>query len=420
MRLWIAVATFNRQKITEIVLRQLAKHKADSYLHVTDDYSTDYDERWLKTLGADLVVRPPKKCGIDQIRLQELKTFMSTDYDLCYLTDNDAYHDPAYVSVLKNTYTKFKKPISLYNTNYHRRDYEIIMGDVVIRNNMPGISHLYDRQMVQNILDVIATRYPHGVTEWDCVFPNFAANCTVTTRTSYVQHYGAFGIHSGPNDYYRDTAVNPTKYLIDTWEPILEQLGAIGSDFTYCGMKAQQSRNAMPAFRAFFAEHADIDLVIELGTGYGGFAIFLKDEADKIGAKFVTYEINPARLAAHTHEEFTRRHIDVRTLNVLTPEGKESILAELSASRRALVLCDGGSKKAEFNIFAPHLKPGDILMAHDYAPNEDAFKTEYVNKIWNWHEIDDVSTMAAREAANLVPYYPDFKSSAWLCVIKKT
>lgn len=189
--------------------------------------------------------------------------------------------------------------------------------------------------------------------------------------------------------------------------------------FQYCGLKAQQNHNALNVFRAFFAAHPDIDLVLELGTGNGGFAIFLKDECDKLGAKFVTYENDPGRLADHAHEEFARRNIDVRQLNILSPEGLQSALAELRASKRAMVLCDGGDKMSEFRLFAPHMRVGDLLMAHDYAPNSTVFNTEYMNKIWNWHETDDSGTIAARTAANLVPYYPDFNSAAWLCTIKE-
>lgn len=189
--------------------------------------------------------------------------------------------------------------------------------------------------------------------------------------------------------------------------------------FQYAGMVAQQNHNAIAVFQAFFATHADISLVLEFGTGHGGFSVFLKDECDKIGAKFVTYETDPARLAQHTHEEFAKRNIDVRKLDVLSPEGVASALAELRESRRALVLCDGGDKISEFNSFAPHLRVNDIIMAHDYAPNAETFGQEYFNKIWNWHEIDDHATAAARVAANLVPYYPDFNTAAWLCVIKQ-
>jgi hypothetical protein len=147
--------------------------------------------------------------------------------------------------------------------------------------------------------------------------------------------------------------------------------------------------------------------------------MFLKDETDKLGAKFVTYETNTARLAEYVHPEFMKRDIDVRRLNVLMEAGKASILAELAQSRRALILCDASHNAIEFNTFAAHVRPGDILMAHDYAPDHAVFQRDYANKIWNWLEVDDAATMDARKAAKLVPYYPDFNSVAWLCVVKE-
>lgn len=215
---------------------------------------------------------------------------------------------------------------------------------------------------------------------------------------------------------HRENKVDLIAPKIDKPVPAPVALGAID----YCGLSAQQHPQALPLFRSFFAAHKDIDLVLEIGAGNGGFAAFLKDEADKIGAKFVTYETDPARLALYAHAEFVRRNIDVRVIDALSAAGKQSILAELANSKRALILCDGGNKIVEFNTFAPHVRPGDIMMAHDYAPNAAVFQTEYVHKIWNWLEIDDESTIAARDAANLVPYHIEFNSAAWLCVVKQS
>ena len=38
----------------------------------------------------------------------------------------------------------------------------------------------------------------------------------------------------------------------------------------------------------------------------------------------------------------------------------------LSTAQRALVFCDGGDKPRELHLYAPILRPGDLLLAHDY------------------------------------------------------
>lgn len=37
------------------------------------------------------------------------------------------------------------------------------------------------------------------------------------------------------------------------------------------------------------------------------------------------------------------------------------------SKKRALIFCDGGNKALEMQTFAPYLKEGDLIMAHDYT-----------------------------------------------------
>lgn len=224
MKIWITISTFNRKKITEIVLRQILAFKKDSFVNVTDDYSTEYDVDWLCSLGVDQVERPPEKYGIDKIRALELRKFLGTNYDLIYFTDNDAYHDPEYVQILKDGYNKFKKPLSLYNSIYHTGHNEALDNSFVLRKTIPGISQLYDRPMAEKIVNKLNLADSGWTRMWDYMFVEFLETKVVTSQTSYVQHYGANGLNSGPNDYDRDRALGPSKHLIETREKILGEL----------------------------------------------------------------------------------------------------------------------------------------------------------------------------------------------------
>lgn len=224
MKIWITVSTFNRKKITEIVLKQLVEFKKDSFIHVSDDYSNEYSVEWLKSLNVDKVEQPPEKYGIDKIRAWELKKFLETDFDLIYFTDNDAYHDPQYIEVLKDTYNRFKKPVSLYNTIFHNNNEGLLENNFVLRKTMAGISQLYDRKTVEKIIFNLSKQFPNGAGMWDYIFVEMSESKVVTPIISYLEHYGANGMHSGPNDYERDRAHNPTKYLIEKREEILAKL----------------------------------------------------------------------------------------------------------------------------------------------------------------------------------------------------
>lgn len=230
MRIWISLATFNRKTITEIVLKQLAANKQDSFLHVSNDYSTDYDDQFLLSHGANSVEKPSEKLGIHFLRCWELEQFLKTDYDLCYLTDNDAYHDPIYVTKLKEIYDRYKLPTSLYNTRWHFNSTIRQDGDVIFRRTLPGISQLYDRTMVEKILKGLKA-FGRPNYAWDYRFIEFLQCQTVTTAFSYIEHFGIGGIHNqSMSDFERDRAYNPTMFLQQTRQPIINQLTQINSN----------------------------------------------------------------------------------------------------------------------------------------------------------------------------------------------
>lgn len=213
MKIWISLATYNRKKITEIVLRQLATFKQDSFLHVTDDHSSEYDVAFLKNLGADSVEQPVSKLGIHHIRCQEMEQFLQSDYDLCYFTDNDAFHDPMYVTKLKEIYNRYQLPSTLYNTRWHFNSTVNQDGDVLFRKTMPGISQLYDKKMATIIVEQLHKRGRPDYA-WDYRFIEWLNTLTIATNISYVEHFGVGGIHNTSlTDFDRDRAHNPTMFL---------------------------------------------------------------------------------------------------------------------------------------------------------------------------------------------------------------
>jgi len=83
----------------------------------------------------------------------------------------------------------------------------------------------------------------------------------------------------------------------------------------------------------------------------------------------------------------------------------------ISNTGTTLVLCDNGNKPLEVQAFAPALKPGDVIMAHDYFPvkqepgeSEDSCEIVYAS-------IEDTCN-----ANRIVPFYDDvFIPLRWFC-----
>jgi hypothetical protein len=117
--------------------------------------------------------------------------------------------------------------------------------------------------------------------------------------------------------------------------------------------------------------------------------------------------------------------IDVRIKNIFNHEYSElteldDISTYVQSEGVTIVLCDGGSKKNDFKILSSLLKPGDIIMAHDYSPNQTYFEENINNKIWNWLEIQDSDIDESCLTYNLKPYMEDeFRSVVWVCKIKE-
>lgn len=189
--------------------------------------------------------------------------------------------------------------------------------------------------------------------------------------------------------------------------------------FIYLETKMQQNPKALDVFEDFFDKNQDIELVIEIGSAWGSLSMFLKDQCDKINSKFVTYEIIKNRkqqLLNNRH--FASRNIDMRICNIFEGENMDEVKRMILNSGKTLVLCDGGNKVREFNTISNFLKAGDIIMAHDYAPNREIFNKKYKDKIWNWFEIKDADIQDAVDTNNLKNYHIEFNDVAWVCKVK--
>ena len=178
--------------------------------------------------------------------------------------------------------------------------------------------------------------------------------------------------------------------------------------FEYKGQKALQVLGVEDAFSELAIAVADspFDLIVELGTDFGGLTNLLADHEISSTASIQTYDIEPDRFISDNDK------INFHNKNVF--EYEDEIASLIQKASRCLLLCDGGNKEHEFRVFHQYLKPNDVIMAHDYAASVEDFVNRCQYKIWNWHEFQD-------EYANFVglePFLQDvFKEYAW-CIRK--
>jgi cephalosporin hydroxylase len=197
---------------------------------------------------------------------------------------------------------------------------------------------------------------------------------------------------------------------------------------SYKGLGTEQNPNIIYPFDKLISEIKP-SRIIEIGTFAGGFTLILRTILDNNGLEnsiITTYDIHiPTYLLPLIKNTFNiisiTKNLFSSDYQIFNGETEESeIVSLIKSSGRILLLCDGGCKKCEFNILSKYLKPGDFIMAHDYAPNREYFEEHMKNKIWNWLEIQDSDIIESCQKYGLVPYMrEEFLNVAWACFKKE-
>lgn len=158
----------------------------------------------------------------------------------------------------------------------------------------------------------------------------------------------------------------------------------------------EMAQNALvPALFNRLLEEQQPARVVEIGCCKGGLSYLFA-----LGSSLLGYEFHTCDVRDSLRYPLPRANHQVADVFSLDFE------PVIRAYGKTLLLCDGGDKRREFNTFAPMLKPGDIIGAHDFYTSE-----EY----WAWSEIgeDDVSDTCERH--HLAPFMQEeFAAAGWL------
>lgn len=191
----------------------------------------------------------------------------------------------------------------------------------------------------------------------------------------------------------------------------------------YKGLTVQQHKNVFETFRHLL-EATTPSRILEIGTAGGGFTLFLRDALDDLG--LLKVPIKSFEIIDQVHYKILRdRGIEVIIQNIfdhsyLNLEKPEAVESFIKSKGLTLVLCDGGHKKAEFKQLAHLIKPGDVIMAHDYINTYDNFTKNFLGKIWDWREIGDDDIEEVCKQLNLESYFEEsLNKVVWVCKIKK-
>lgn len=179
----------------------------------------------------------------------------------------------------------------------------------------------------------------------------------------------------------------------------------------YRGVAVGQRREAFTVLEKIIEDYKP-ELIVEIGYWHGGLSLFLSD-VDV--CPVYSFDINKDEVP-NTITDETLLNLNFLIRDCWTQETKDFI-HELSKGKKTLWLIDGGDKEKEFNFYSDIVKAGEIIMAHDFAPDSDGANYLKQNNIWYWWE----SKLEGLDLTNFSKH-EDFeniwKSAVWGAFVK--
>ena len=232
--------------------------------------------------------------------------------------------------------------------------------------------------------------------------------------------------------------------------PLLQhEQSLIRGNFTSLfGGFAQQNPSVMVSFNRLLNAHS-FDTIIEIGTHTAGLSLLFALYAHLSRTPAICANSNEPSLFVnqthhrrpkvfHTYDYVVRDESVVNTLHLLGARfHREDTLTDQSVidsirslisnprSGSVLLLCDGGNKKKELELYGESLKRGDFVMLHDWAYDEAAFDRNRREGIWfSWEsrwadgtgEGQQFGIKDLCEQYGIQPVYAEeFDKVAWFC-----
>jgi len=139
------------------------------------------------------------------------------------------------------------------------------------------------------------------------------------------------------------------------------------------GFKMQQNGYAPYLLESYILAN-EFKNIVELGSGYGALSIHLANLCGVAGdITFHTYETNMERWQGpHGAGKWFERlcslepRIHFHSDSVFDDKTIAGV-KEYSKNKKTLIIADNGHKIKEFIVYAPILKPKDVIMPHDWG-----------------------------------------------------
>lgn len=182
------------------------------------------------------------------------------------------------------------------------------------------------------------------------------------------------------------------------------------ASYDFFGLKMQQHPQAVVKLNQLL-NAIEPARIIEIGSGDCGLSYLFAIYAHCKSISFHSYDI----VDSGKHREMLVRHFGAFSKNdvIENAENTRGVAAMVAMPGRTLLICDAG-KALEFNIYADHLKIGDFVLTHDFAPTPEEFRDKIQGRVWNWHE-NWYARIAEACAKNNIVHSPWMNDVVWSC-----
>ena len=179
------------------------------------------------------------------------------------------------------------------------------------------------------------------------------------------------------------------------------------------GLKLAQNKHIDTAFLALKNKYKQPQNIIEIGTCWGGFALFLaKMFPESHVHTFDIEDWGDKEYLKRRNQLFKEHNISYYNEDYGLRNGKR-IKALLND--KSILLCDGAHKENEFTFFIDKIKKNSIIMAHDFGRNRNHFVNNIQGIYWGTSFEFDGSHFDDRcRRKRLIPYFQnEFEKAVW-------
>jgi cephalosporin hydroxylase len=151
-------------------------------------------------------------------------------------------------------------------------------------------------------------------------------------------------------------------------------------------------------WEVFFNQNAKhIKQLVELGSGYGGFSVFLLLHCYQYNIEYAGFDMREPACHWRPVSKMLGLKEKIRIGDIFE-EKKPEVIKFITSDQPIMLFCDNGNKIGEFREFVPFLKAGDFIAVHDWG-------TEFKPKDIIYDNVEEILTDISESIGSITRFF---------------